>query len=525
MAIDFPVDDDDFGAMLEESLSRKRRTFSIGEKVKAKVVQVGAERLLLDLGDGQDAMIELDQWDAGDFPDLAEGDSLDAYVLGFDERVAELGLAPGRGAAGRLGLEQAHASGLPVAGTVAEVNKGGYVVDVSGTRCFCPMGAMDVRRIEDPTTLIGQRLQFRVTEMKGTRDVVLSRRAVLEAENTRKATETRERLAVGERFRGPVVAVREFGAFVDLGGIEGLVPASEIGHARGRPADAVALGLLVDVEVIAMGPGPDGRERITLSMKALQDDPFLPVTSHLAVGTVLAGTVTRVQPFGAFVELAPGVEGLIHVSAFGRRIGHPSEAVKPGQTVAVRVEGLDPEARRISLQLADESELVGDAKEAGPLGLRILRGPALLRAEQWDEPKPVEGNAVADADASRPPASRPPAPAAVAPPRVGDVFEVSVDKPETFGVFVSWPSGRGLVPGRELGLPRGADLKRQFPVGTKFQAAVIDIRPDGKIALSQTAVGRAQERADAEAYAQAPGASGGKGLGTLGEMLAAKKRR
>jgi small subunit ribosomal protein S1 len=510
-----PVDDDDFGAMLEASLSQRRPRAIVGEKVKATVVSVGPERLTLDLGNGQDGLMELHQLgDAAGRPDVKEGDVVEAFVLRVENRVAELGFRADRGSS-RMSLEDAHRSGLPVSGLVSEVNKGGFVVEIGSTRAFCPLGAMDARRIDDPSAFVGQRLQFRVVEMRGPRDVVVSRRVVLEEENARRAAEARERVKVGAHVHGVVTGVRDFGAFIDLGGIEGMVPAGEMGHGWTRPQDALAVGQEVDVEVLAMEEGADRRPRITLSMKALMADPFTATSQRIPPGTVVAGRITRVQPFGAFVELVPGVEGLIHVSAFGRRIGHPSEVVRPGQSVAVRVEGVDAAARRISLQLVEGEELeaqdASEAAEPAPAGLRILRhaGPAIP--------------AVA-APASRPMLTAPPVaePAAV---RAGDVFDVTVDEAASFGVFVSWPTGRGLVPARESGLPRNADLRRQFPVGTKLRAAVVDIRPDGKLTLSLTAVERFEERAETEAYRQRSEPSRGSGLGTLGDMLKGKPRR
>lgn len=504
---DQPVDqDDDFGALFEESLKAKRRRFSIGERVKATVVQVGRERLILDLGDGQDALMEVKELGpAEDRPELREGDVIEAYVVRFENRVAELGLKSARaGGHGAAQLEEAHRTGLPVQGRIAEVNKGGYVVEVGGTRCFCPLGAMDVRRIEDPTVMIGQAPLFRVIEAKEGRDFVLSRRVLLEEENARRAAETRGRLSVGARLRGTVTNVREFGAFVDLGGVEGLVPASELGWGRVRVEDVVRAGQQVDVQVLAMEPGKDGRERLTLSMKALLDDPFGAISQQLQPGTIVAGTVTRLQPFGAFVELVPGVEGLVHVSAFGKRVAHPSDAVKAGQRVAVRVDGVDPEARRVSLHLADQAELQG--RDVSSSGLCVLRH-AEPAAPAASEPSPAG------------------ALPAAALPKVGDVFDATVDRVEKFGVFVSFPGGRGLVPARELGIPRGTDLRRQFQTGAAMKVTIIDVRDDGKLTLSKTAVERAEERADTEAWMQRSRPDSGRGFSTLGDLLKDKLGR
>ena len=506
--------DDDFGALLEASLGKKRRRLSVGDRVRGTIVQVGHESLIVDLGDSQDGLLDLRELGEGDArPELKEGDVIEAYVLRFEDRVAELGMKAGRGGGARgAQLEDALRSGLPVEGVVTEVNKGGYVVETGGARAFCPLGAMDLRRIEDPATMIGRKLLFRVTEMKGPRDVVLSRRAILEEENAQRAAETRERIAVGARMRGTVISVRDFGAFVDLGGIDGLVPVSEMAYGRSKAEEAVKVGQQVDVEIIRIEE-KEGKERITLSMKALLDDPFGAVAAELTPGLIVAGTVTRVQPFGAFVQLVPGVEGLVHVSAFGKRIGSPAEMVRVGQEVAVRVEGVDADARRISLHHADQAELAAGPAEPDPAraGLRVLR-----------HAEPAEHRVPAAAPADR--AARESAPA-IPTARIGDIVETTVDRVETYGLFVSWPGGRGLLPSRELGVPRTADLRRQYSAGAKLKAAVIDIRPDGKITLSKTAVERAEERAETDAYMKTSPPPSSRGLGSLGDLSKLKKGR
>src|SRR5690606_6749543 len=167
---------------------------------------------------------------------------------------------------------------------------------------------------------------------------------------------TRERLEVGARFRGTVTNVRDFGAFVDIGGLEGLVPAGELAWGRQRPADVVHPGQEVEVEVVRVEVGKDGRERISLSMRAVSEDPFDATVDQIPEGTIVQGRVVRLQPFGAFVEIVPGVEGLLHVSAFGRRVGHPSEVVAVGEEIAVSVDAIDREARRIALSFVSPEE-------------------------------------------------------------------------------------------------------------------------------------------------------------------------
>jgi len=516
--------DDDFESLFEQTSQGKRRRVEPGERVRGKVVFLGEKTATLDLGGGLEALYDL----AGSVgPDgkssIHAGDTVEGFVLRVKNRVIEVTRAIGRGMVNTALLEEAVASGVPIEGTVESVNKGGYVVDVSGTPGFCPMGQMDTRRIEDPATLIGQKFKFRVTEMRaGGREVVLSRRAMMEEEAAHRATETKKRLEVGARFTGTVTNIRDFGAFVDIGGIEGLVPASELAYGRVKVEDMVALGQQVEVEVVRLERDVAGKrgltDKITLSMRALAQDPFEALAPYLASGTAVRGTVTRVEPFGAFVELVPGVEGLIHVSAFGRRITAPRDVVQAGQDVTVRVDSVDLMSRRISLGYLDPADLDKTVERSD--------APAELQAKvRWlgrvRAPEPVEMSPEREAAAPavpRAPKAPPP------PPIIGSVHEVTVDRIEPFGVFVNWGHGRGLVPVGDLGLPYGADLRRAQPVGSSFKAVVLEVRPDGKIRLSKTAAQAAEERADAESFlSEQRSKQAQKGpVGSLGELLLQK---
>ena len=198
---------------------------------------------------------------------------------------------------------------------------------------------------------------------------MLSRRALLEEENERRATETRKRLVPGAVMRGKVVGFKPFGAFVDIGGIEGMLHVSELGYTRvDKPEDVLGLGQEIDVAILKVEPGEKG-ERISLSLKALANDPWRDATAKLADGGRVTGTITRLQPFGAFVEIAPGVEGLVHVSELGagRRIHHPKEVVAVGQAVEAVVLSIDHERRRLSLSMsATKDASPDDVAEAAP---------------------------------------------------------------------------------------------------------------------------------------------------------------
>jgi small subunit ribosomal protein S1 len=250
---------------------------------------------------------------------------------------------------------------------------------VAGVRGFVPASQVESRFVEDLTPYVGQRLTFRVTQYERG-NLVLSRRALLDEENARRAAETRSKLQVGVVIRGRVTGFKPFGAFVDLGGLDGMLHISELGYNRvERPEEVLTLGQELDVQIIKIEeaePSPDGRKRgprIGLSLKAMQDDPWLDATRNLTTGGRVRGTITRLQPFGAFVEIAPGVEGLVHISELGagRRLNHPKEAVQVGQSVEVEILGVDPEKRRLSLSMSAaersvEREQLDEARASVP---------------------------------------------------------------------------------------------------------------------------------------------------------------
>jgi len=286
------------------------------------------------------------------------------------------------GADARDKLDQAFALGVPVEGTIAAVNKGGVEVTVGGVRGFCPISQLDLRPVADASPFIGQKHLFRITRLETDArglNLVVSRRALLEQEAQRRAVETRKKLVVGAVLPGVVTAIKDFGAFVDLGGIEGMLPASELGFSRSRPSEVLSLGQALEVQILRIETTSDPKrpERLSLSLKSLAPDPFGEVESNFPPGTKLTGKVARVETFGAFVEVVPGVEGLLHVSQLGgdRRLQHARQALAPGDNVEVVVLSVDRERRRISLgapgaeaEAIDESDLAAARDDSGKLG-------------------------------------------------------------------------------------------------------------------------------------------------------------
>jgi small subunit ribosomal protein S1 len=352
--------DDDFAAMLAESergAPRAKKRPRVGDQITGKVISIGKDAVFVDVGGKAEGQI-----DRGELSDpegqlrVKVGDLVEARVVGDTGGVLTLRVRLGRGPEARAELQQAQELGIPVEGTVTEVVKGGLAVDVAGVRGFCPASQIDVRFVDDLTVYVGQRLTFRITRYEP-RNLVLSRRALLEEDNAKLATETRKKLEPGAVLRGKVVGFKPFGAFVDLGGIEGMLHVSELGYARvERPEDVLSLGQEVDVAVLKVEPATKGEksERISLSLKALATDPWRDTAAALVEGARVRGKITRLSQFGAFVEITPGVEGLVHISELGtgRRINHPKEVVSVGQEIEAVVLTVDHERRRIGLSMA-----------------------------------------------------------------------------------------------------------------------------------------------------------------------------
>lgn len=354
------TDDEDFASMFaayeSATPAKDRKRPKVGDLVKGTIVSVGKDAVFVDLGGKAEGTLDLAQVEDREGKlTVGIGDVVEARVAQDAGGVLQLRMKVTRGPEAKAELVSAMEMGLPVEGLVTEVVKGGLSVDVAGVRAFCPASQIDNRFVEDLASFVGKRLTFRISryEPGGRGNLVVSRRALLEEERERQAAKTRELLKVGAVLRGKVVGFKPFGAFVDLGGIEGMLHVSELGFQRvGRPEDVLAMDQEVDVAILKIEPGEKG-QRISLSLKALASDPWQDASKTLVEGARVKGKITRMQPFGVFVEVAPGIEGLVHISELGagRRINHPKEVVSEGQEVEVSIMGIDPERRRVSLSM------------------------------------------------------------------------------------------------------------------------------------------------------------------------------
>jgi small subunit ribosomal protein S1 len=364
--------EEDFAALLAASEAHAGAQLRAGELVRGRVIALGANSAFVEIGGKGEAIIDIAEFrdpETGTVH-LAVGDQIEATVVdeGGTSGTVVLKRTVGRGGHVPGELEQALAHGIAVEGVVTGETKGGFEVQIGTVRAFCPGSQMDRRRGE-AAAYVGQRLRFRVTKIEaGGRNIVVSRRILLDEEAAEQAAQTWERIQVGAVLQGQVSAVRDFGAFVDLGEVEGLIHVSELGHGRvSHPSDVLQPGQSVAVKVVKVEPGAAGsRPRIGLSLRALEPDPWATARERFAVGATVPGIVRRLEPFGAFVEIAPGLDGLVHVSklALDRRISHPRQTVSIGDRVEVTVMGIDPAQRRISLSMIEQAQRARDAQEA-----------------------------------------------------------------------------------------------------------------------------------------------------------------
>ena len=357
--------EEDFAALFEASTRASR--FTKGQAVEGTIVGIGDEVALVDIGSKSEAVLDVAELkDDNGALEAAVGDRISAVVV---DTVGGLTLSRKlvRKAASDKEVEDAYHARIPVEGVVQAVVKGGYEVRIGRSRAFCPFSQIDILRTENPEAHVGQSYTFRITEFKDAgRNIVVSRRAVLEAEQQARAEEVRKSIVPGAVLTGRVVSVPSFGAFVDLGGgVQGLLHVSEMGWSRIADASAaVAVGDEITVKVLRVD---EATQKIALGLKQLAEDPWTKVASTYEVGQVRPGRVTRLAEFGAFVELEPGIEGLAHASTFppSSQRGSWRRAVQAGMTGMFHVLSVDPDKKRIGVTLVPEgTTAAGLAAEA-----------------------------------------------------------------------------------------------------------------------------------------------------------------
>jgi small subunit ribosomal protein S1 len=470
--------EEDFGAMFEASV--KARQFGRGQTIEGTIVAFGADVAFVNVGGKGEAEIDLAELkDADGNVEVAVGDRIQAMVVSTSGGIV-LSRRGVRNAATQRELEDAFQAGLAVEGKVERAVKGGYEVRLARERAFCPISQIDIVRTVDPAVHEGKVYAFRIIEYKdGGKNVVVSRRKHLEEQERANAADVRKSIVPGAVLTGRVASVREFGAFVDLGGgIQGLLHVSDMGWSRvSNPHEVVAPGDQITVKVLRVD---DATQKVSLGLKQLLNDPWTEVATSYEVGQVRSGRVTRVADFGAFVELAPGIEGLAHASTFAPtgRPGGWAKSVAVGLTGAFEILSIDTAQKRIGIALVDE----GSSRAVSPQGEIVP----------------------------------------------GAIVTGKVERHEKFGVFVFLSPGRtGLMPFAETGVDRDTDMLKAFPIGSEVEVAVLEVDPAGRrIRLSRKAVAAQREQAELREYAARPEAAPPGSMGSLADKLQdALKRR
>jgi small subunit ribosomal protein S1 len=402
--------------------------FSEGDVVSGKVVRIDQDEILVDIGYKSEGVIPSNELSIRKSVDPSDevqlGEEVDALVLTKEDQEGRLILSKKRARFEKAWrrIEGAAESGEPVEGTVIEVVKGGLILDL-GVRGFLPASLVDIRRVQNLDEFMGQKLECKVIELNRSRNnVVLSRRAVLEEERKEVREQILGRLQPGQVVEGKISNIVDFGAFVDLEGIDGLIHISELSWSHvNHPSEVVSIGDTVRVKVLDID---QDRQRISLGLKQTQEDPWQRVLNEYSVDDVVEGRVTKIVAFGAFVQILPGVEGLVHISELAQHhVESPAEVVRPGDELKVKILEVDDSRRRLSLSVkrVEGQELPLREPEEGEV--------SEVGEEQAPEAEVEEGQ-VEGAEAEAPEAEAPEAEAAEAEVPEEEAPEAEVETPE-----------------------------------------------------------------------------------------------
>ena len=348
-----------FEELLKESSTLETGWLEPGQRMEARIVDIATDWVFLDLGGKSEGYLDKKELlDEDGNCTVQIGDTITAYFLSSRHNEMLFTTRITSSEAGRNFLEHAWHGKIPVDGLVEKEIKGGFQIKIAGdTQAFCPFSLMGLRRVEDTSEYVGQRMSFLIAEYSEEgRNIILSHRAILEAELRVKIEALKEELQEGMKITGTVASIQKFGAFLDIGGIQGLLPISEIGWGRiDNVNDVLSVGQELEVMILKLDWEND---RISLSIKATLPDPWEKVEEKYPAESSHIGTVARLTKFGAFVTLEGGVDGLVHISKLGagKRLNHPGEILEQGQSLEVTVESVDLEKKRLSLKLAQEEK-------------------------------------------------------------------------------------------------------------------------------------------------------------------------
>jgi len=464
------VEEESFADLFESYSIDRGEDLNVGDKISAEIIAIGRDAVFVDTGSKTDGVVDMAELldDQGELP-YALGDRLDLYVISASESKIELS-AGLTGIGGLMHLEEAWNDPSPVEGTVHDQCKGGFNVMVMGRRAFCPISQIDLKYVENPSEYVGNTYSFMITEFEEDgRNIVVSRKDILKEEAEIASRSFYEGMAIGTILDGKVTRVEAYGAFVELmPAIEGMVHVSELSWSKvAKPGDLLKVGDRNQVKLIGMERDEGAKRlRISLSVKQITDDPWDSAEDDISPGDKVEGRITRCMDFGAFAEILPGIEGLIHISemSYTKRVLKPQDVVNEGDTVSVMIRDVDFERRRISLSLRDAE---GD--------------PWLDVPDEY---------------------------------AIGQTLEGTIENKESFGLFVRLAPGvTGLLPKSKISDSYDAASIEKLREGDTISITIEDLNPsERKITL---APGDAADMKNWRSYS----GDGGRPLGALGEKL------
>ncbi|MBU3261754.1 30S ribosomal protein S1 [Roseovarius sp. PS-C2] len=546
---------EEFEALLNESLEMD--TPNEGTVVKGKVIAVEAGQAIIDVGYKMEGRVDLKEFaNPGEAPEIAPGDEVEVYLRAAEnargEAVLSREMARREEAWDRL--EKAYADDQRVEGAIFGRVKGGFTVDLGGAVAFLPGSQVDVRPVRDAGPLMGLKQPFQILKMDRRRgNIVVSRRAILEESRAEQRAEVIAKLTEGDTVDGVVKNITEYGAFVDLGGVDGLLHVTDMAWRRvNHPSEILSIGETVKVQVIKINKDT---HRISLGMKQLQEDPWDLVGAKYPLGSVHMGRVTNITDYGAFVELEPGVEGLVHVSemSWTKKNVHPGKIVSTSQEVEVMVLEIDPAKRRVSLGLKQTqrnpwevfaethpvgTEVEGEVKNITEFGLFIglpgdIDGMVHLSDLSWDERgedaiqnyrkgdmvkavvsevdvekerislsiKALDGDPFADA---------------IGGVKRGSIITVEVTSIEDGGIEVTYDGLKSFIRRSDLSRDRAEQRPERFSVGDKIDVRVTNVDSKSRrLGLSIKAREIAEEKEAVEQYGSSDSGA------SLGDILGA----
>jgi len=465
---------DDFEKAVEESFIKN--TFQTGDKVSGKVLSITKDFVFLDIGAKSEGIINAEEFidESGELK-VATGDVIEATVISMKDEIL-LSFKMRKRDQSRELLHDAYESRIPVQGRVTDVNKGGFVVDLGQVRAFCPISQIDIGYTSDPQIYVGESFHFIITRYDTSgRDIVVSRSALLKTEMEKQAVETLKTLEPGLILQGTVKGIINAGAFVDIGGVDGFVHISELSWDRVEdPADVVTVGQVHSVKVLNV---EDGGKRISLSIREVQGNPWdLHVGTDILEEHIYTGEVKRLENYGAFVSILPGIQGLLHISemTWGKHIRHPKELLKEGERISVKVLSVDYDKKRISL------------------------GMKQLSQDPWDNASEYLQS--------------------------GKILQAEVNRVQSSGLEVTvYNDLSGFIPVSMTGISRTDNINKKFQIGETVSAQIAEVdRKTRRLILKIVNPDETDENTDYEAYMEQtvkPGNSENN-IGSFGEILA-----